>query len=1040
MSLRHPNVYSIPPGVQFLPTLVDAVLDGSLTGEPISADNPFGLADLTIYLPTRRAGRSLQQEFIRRAPSQTTLLPRIHTLGDLQENDTEFSLGSGMRQPQPEPVSSLHRRMKLSELLLQWIQNIGEDAQALYPDEGLTVPESVTDALWLAGDLTSLMDSLTLEEIDPAKLKSIATDEHAAWWKLTFEFLNVALEKWPDELAALDKSDPMVSRVEALNRQARLYLNQPPRGPVIAAGSTGSIPATARLLKTIAERDQGAVVLPGLDRDADGTVWSMLSGEREGPSTVSHPQFGLSRLLDHLGLDRASVHHIGPGLSSQQRQREQMVSRALLPAEATEQWAVAPSDSDEFDIGSGFDGVSLIEATTEAQEAQAIAVAIRDALEEPDVRIALITPDRVLARRVSAELRRFDIMVDDSAGVPLWRTPEGRFLRQLLSAAISPDDHINLASLLKNPLFIPEGHGPLAQDAVDAFELIVLRGQIERVGGQSFAGRLKRRRDQEQQSGHVPKAVARLSPTQWDEAEAIAIAIDDVVAAFQMPTLPGDEVALPHWAQQTSNLIDQTTAAQPGTNATNPTLHLIVEQLEELEISNTKVRCTAAEWVGTLEAAIGGDAVRSTIPTDGRVSVWGPLEARLQSVDVAVLGGLNEGTWPGTARNDPFLSRTMKREIGLDPPERRIGLSAHDFQMALGTAKVVLSRAKRIEHKPTIASRWLQRLLAVAGDKRAQVMHHRGQKYLQIAKHLDTAGPGKENPTPALTVRPAPRPPVEARPQSYSITEIETLIRDPYAVYARRVLDLAPLDALVRDADAREKGTLFHAILELYGKCGIPANEAQAIEWLKRAAREVFEQSTLPAATLAVWREGFDQMLPLFANWDAERSVNVQQSHFELSGSVEIGDNGTTLRGRADRIDRMKDGSIALIDFKTGSNPTKQQANSLLAPQLPLEGAMVMRGAFREIEPAPVSELAYVRLRPAATLGVDRLGKSDTENLNDFCSEAWASLTELMNAYREASTPFVSRARPLRQSAFNGDYDHLARAREWSTAPDGESE
>jgi ATP-dependent helicase/nuclease subunit B len=209
---------------------------------------------------------------------------------------------------------------------------------------------------------------------------------------------------------------------------------------------------------------------------------------------------------------------------------------------------------------------------------------------------------------------------------------------------------------------------------------------------------------------------------------------------------------------------------------------------------------------------------------DPRIHIWGTLEARLQSVDLLILGGLDEGIWPAEARSDAWLSRRMRRDIGLSPPERRIGLAAHDFAQALAQPRVIITRADKRGGAPTVPSRWLQRLATLIGPARMKRLVNDGRHFVRLARQLDQVPQADVKPA----TRPQPKPPVAARPRELSITSIELLIRDPYAVYARRILQLEPLDPIGQRADLRMRGNLIHDALSEFTK-----------EWLTRSTRRM---------------------------------------------------------------------------------------------------------------------------------------------------------------------------------------------------------
>ncbi|HEY6633514.1 MAG TPA: double-strand break repair protein AddB, partial [Rhizobiaceae bacterium] len=444
-----------------------------------------------------------------------------------------------------------------------------------------------------------------------------------------------------------------------------------------------------------------------------------------------------------------------------------------------------------------------------------------------------------------------------------------------------------------------------------------------------------------------------------------------------------------------------------------------------------------SEWPEVMAALIGPEMVKPSRGAERRIAIWGALEARLQSVDTLVVGGLNEGSWPRRAEADRFMSRLMKSGLDLEPPERRIGQAAHDFTMALGTQRVILSRSARAGEAPAVPSRWLQRLTTFAGKEAVGAMSARGRKLLAWAGELDAGPPVK------FAARPQPRPPLAVRPARFSVTEIETLRRDPYAIYARRILRLRQLDPLVRDPGAAERGTLFHAILHRFAASGLDPREAEALDVLLAKGKECFAEAALPPDVEAVWWPRFQLLADEIVDWERERAGNVTQRIAEArASSTTVGSSEVTLSGYADRVDVLREGLADILDYKTGSSPSKGQAHTLLAPQLALEGALLRRGAFKELGALDPADLAFVRLKAngevqhETILEHDRKAKSAVE----LSEEAWARLEQLLLHYRDPTTGYLSRALPFREAEVDGEYDHLARVLEWSAGGAGEGE
>jgi ATP-dependent helicase/nuclease subunit B len=414
---------------------------------------------------------------------------------------------------------------------------------------------------------------------------------------------------------------------------------------------------------------------------------------------------------------------------------------------------------------------------------------------------------------------------------------------------------------------------------------------------------------------------------------------------------------------------------------------------------------------------------------DVRVHIYGPLEARLQSIDRIVLGGLNETTWPPETRSDPWLSRPMRRQLGLDPPERRIGLSAHDFAQALGMSQVVLSRAQKLAGAPTVTSRFVQRIAALVGKDDWKQVVQRGATYVALARALDE--PAEVKPA----TRPAAKPPVAARPTRLSVTAVEDWLRDPYTIYARNILNLQPLDLVDTPPGARDRGTVIHGAIGDYTKAFAAAPPADAVAELIRLGEERFKPLADYPEAKAFWWPRYLRIARWFAHWDLSRRHGLGALHAEIRGELKfpVGQREFTLSGVADRIERRSDGSYAIIDYKTGQARTEKQVRTGLAPQLTLEAAILRASGFGNVAPGAVSEIAYITVRGGEPPGIPcridfRQGTPD-----EHAAHALTRLKALAADFENPDTPYYSLVHPMWKTHY-GDYDHLARVKEWSLA------
>lgn len=1033
MTGSSPRVFSIPPGVRFLPTLAEALLSGEIVPAFRPGDDPLELADATIYVPTRRAARALRSAFVDRAGGRAAILPVIRALGEVDEAEAAFDEVGPADPDLPPPIDPVERLLLIAPLVRAWKGRLPAHVAALF-SEDVVIPASSADAVWLARDLAALMDEIETEGSDWTKLGELVTGNLAGWWQVTLDFLEIVTAAWPKLLEERGRSNPAAHRSAKIRAEARRLARNPPRGPVVAAGSTGSIPATAELLSVISRLERGAVVLPGLDRAIDARSWAAIGKATPPPSVFGHPQYGLSRLIGKIGMAREDVAEIGAPPSAL-AMRAAILNEALRPAETTDLWAESRASLEGPAAIDALRGISLLEAANERDEAIAVAIALRLAVAEPGRTAALVTGDRNLARRVSAELLRFGIRADDSGGTPLINSAPATLAGLMLQAVFRPGDPVPVLALLKHPL-LGLGMGRSAvRGAAETIELVALRGGTGRPDIAALPDMFEDRLRGLSADARPPFWLARISTRRLSDAREVLgrlrKALEPLIRERGNSSLPLTDllhptvVALEELGRGAEGDVTELYAGDAGEK--------LASFLRSLLAAESGFACGADEWPDVMTALLAPEIVKPAAGGDGRVSIWGALEARLLSVDTLVLGGLNEGSWPRRAEADRFMSRMMKSGLELEPPERRIGQAAHDFMMALGTEKVILSRASRAGDAPAVASRWLQRLLTYIGPDHAARLRKGGEDYLAYARMIDEGGRAAE------FARPDHAPPLEARPRRFSVTEIETLRRDPYAVYARRVLDLAPLDPLIRDPGAAERGTLFHDILNRFVRSGTDPMAGDARDALLAAGRAAFADAALPDDIAAVWWPRFLAMVDNLVAWERGRGHDTLSRHSEVRAEPRpVAATGVTLSGYADRIDLLTGGFADILDYKTGMTPSKGQAHTLLAPQLALEGALLRRGAFVAIGAKTPAKLAHVRLRANGEVEEESIleFRRQIRSADDLAEEAWQRLERLLDYYNIASTGYLSRALPFREGETDGDYDHLARVLEWSAGGD----
>jgi ATP-dependent helicase/nuclease subunit B len=1026
-----PNVFTIPPGVPFLDTLVAALLDGRLIEGFVPRD-PFELADVTLYLPTRRAARAIRDSFLS-AVGRPVLLPRIRALGDLDEDDLALD---GLELAElPPAISVTERQLVLTKLVLGWSGALVRAAAGL-PGEELVVPSSPADAARLAAALGSLIDQVGTEPDAWAGLFSGLPADLARYWEITLEFLKIATQAWPQHLAERGLIDPGVRRDRLIRMEAVRLASFGSHAPTVAAGSTGSVPATADLLAAIARLPNGAVVLPGLDQTLDIASFAEIGPSEREPAGAGHPQYGLKKLLDTLGLRREAAQPFD--LTDKTAiSRNRFVSEAMRPAATTERWSETPTLA-ESEKAEAVAEIAIVEAANEREEALAVAVILRQAIEKPGQVAALVTPDRGLALRVAVELKRWGTEVDDSAGTPLVKTPPGVLAWLVAEVALGGAEVNALLALLKHPLAAFSLPGHETRRAARALERAVLRGPRLRPGlaalRHAVATAAEVREGGAAAERRSTQAARWLSRADWARATDLAARAEAALQPLER-LAGGRSVGLPELVAAHEAALRAVARDQHGRS------ELPAEAGEALTRAFEDLRASADAgpdiaprgYPGLFAALVERAIVRNRGGLDPRIHILGALEARLQAFDMVVLGGLNEGTWPGQTRLDPLLSRPMRAALALEPQERRIGLAAHDFAQALGHPVVWLTRADRENGEPRVASRWLQRLTAYAGTDLAAAMRARGDIILDLARRLDR--PARLD--PPRRPRPSPRP--ELRPRRLSVTEIETLIRDPYAVYARHVLKLRPFEPLAKPPDAAERGTLIHDVLEQFVR-ERPRGpfDAEARTRLLVIGSEAFAAFEEFPEIATLWWPRFERIARWFVGVEAGRE-DVVERLVEGKGSLALTED-LELSTRADRLDRLADGRLSIVDYKTGTPPSADEVLSL-SPQLPLEALIARAGGFENVAAAEIAGLQYYRLsgrgeggevasrgeRPAS-------GRKPAVTLPEALAATERRLAELVAYFARREAEYLSRKIPRAGRVFAGDYDHLARIAEWSVA------
>jgi ATP-dependent helicase/nuclease subunit B len=977
------NLATIAAGTPFLPAL-------AAWWSARAAGDPARLADGIFLLPTRRAARELRLAFLAQGDGTPLLLPRITAIG--APDEAPLALAGALSLP--DAVSPERRLAVLTRMIL-----------ALRGANG--APETADRAWLLAIELASLLDEAARAEVDlAAALPQAVGPDLAQHWDVTLRFLSIVTEAWPNFLAEEGLIDVALRQLALIAAQAEAWAQAPPAMPVIAAGATGAIATVARLLRVVAGLPDGLVVLPGLDLDMDEESWAALDD--------SHPQSGMRGLLAAMGARRDDVRPFPHSSAAAANDaRRETLSLALLPGAAIGRWREARPHLPE--------GLSLLTPADQQEEATAIALILRQALEEPGARAALVTPDRALAGRVAAEMLRFGIVADDSAGEALGETPPAVLLRLLATAMEAGLTPVRLLALLKHPLCAAGLTPADCRAAARMLEAAALRGPapppgltaLRGEGSDAFLDRLET---------CLAPLLALPDPAPADRQLRALIEAGEALAAT--PTAEGAAILWSH--EEGEALAEKLTALLPA-------LALLPAQ-------------PLAVLPGLLQAALSGEAVRTrrALRARGgtehpRVFIWGLLESRLLHAETIVLGGLVEGVWPQAAEPGPWMNRAMRAKVGLPSPEEAVGQSAHDFVSASCAARhAVLSVPQKRNRAPAVPCRWVTRLTALLSGQTLSLPVHPATAWARALDRPDGA------PVPARP--PAPRPDVRLRPRRLSVTEIETWLADPYAIHAKHILALRKLDPIEEAADRADYGRVVHAALAEFFKRNGEVWPADAPAQLRADMDAALRDRSFRPALAAWWRPRLHRI----ADWVAEaegvrrdRLGNPTLVKAEHQGAWEIEAPAGVFQlvARADRIDRTYKGGIAILDYKTGTVPAPKAVRLGLAPQLPLQAAMAMNGGFGADLGGPPAEIAYWKISGGHEAGCEtRLCKprnddaeSEAAAVREAALQAAQGFCALVARFDNSDEPYRSQPWPGAAPRFS-DYAGLARAGEWEQA------
>ena len=954
------KIYNIPLSCGFVDVLAQHFLK-SCQGRLLD------LAEMVVLLPNRRACQSLKEAFIRKNGLNPTLLPQMRPLADIEEDELLLSSRESAKAllELPPAISPEERQMLFIKIIMS------------KPAEFGLRKISLNQAAFLAKELGKLIDMSDSLQLGFSALENLAPEEYAAHWQETLKFLKIITAYWPAILKERNVCDAAWRRNRLLEIQCAAWRKNPPAEKIVIAGSSAAFPAMKNLVKTVLSLPQGEVFLHGLDKFLDEESWKAID--------ESHPQYELKELLDYLEFDRRDVPDF---VAPQMPEKEKLATEAMRPAKTTDLWRQLRPNSIKVE------NLQFLDCQDIRSEALAIALKMRETLEHPGKTAALVTTDRNLSRRVASELKRWNIIIDDSAGRPLLQSPPAIFLRLILSAVKSNFAAADFLSLLKHPLCLAGYPAAEIRDLTRRFEIYNLRKKKNHPDLESFSLSVKEKmRPLFEAFSQGSVTLSSLLQEHLKAAEALA-ASENKSGAENL-WRGEDGAALAAFFNNLAAAATVLDSVEPG------------------------------EYPGLLDALLSGQTVRARYGMHPRLKILGPIEARLQHFDLTIIGEVNEGSWPQTASADPWMSRPMKKEFGFPLPERAVGVSAHDFSELLCAPDVIISRAERVMGTPMVKSRWKLRLETVL--KALEIPPHELQNdaYAYYAESLDL--PQKYEPISA----PRPCPPLEARPRKLSVSAIELWMRDPYSIYAKYILKLKPLEDLDADLTMADFGSVMHAVLEEFNNKHPGAYPANAREELLEAGYKYFKEMHLSSEKTAFWLPKFEAGIDWVIKQEEQYRQGILKVHNEVEGAFnfEAAGGTFTLTAKADRIDETTGGKLNIIDYKTGRARSAKEVSAGFSPQLPLEGLIAREGGFPGINAADIDSLIYWPLGKKPVIIKENTQKDIDKNFEN--------LQSLVSVFDFASTPYNSRPNPKKVPEYS-DYEHLARVKEWSVSGDND--
>lgn len=994
-SLQKSNIFSIPPTQPFLDCLASNLLNEY-------QNNLDELADILILLPTRRTCRNLQNSFLRISKGKSLLLPKIQPIGDVDAQELSLSLPNNHIFELAPSISTIKRQLLISKLIA-----------AKKPEQSGGIEQD----LGLAQALAQLIDEIHTEDLDFKNLPQIVEKQEVAeHWQITLSFLEIISVYWPQILGQFGYSDASQYRNILLSTLNQYWQENLPSYPVIMAGSTASIPAVSNLAKTIASMPKGKIILPGLDKYMNQSAWDNLE---EG-----HPQATLKNLLNSLNTNRNDVVDFSIQ-NKNQTTRLKFISNVMLPAVNTDQWS--DKEDEEFkallynDIEKN---IFQYQCDNLQEEADLIALILRETLEDSIKTACVITTNRALSRRIIQRCKMWDIILDDTAGQNLKDTPLGQYLDFSLSIFTTNFDSISLLRFLKHDYTKINTIQNFRQKVRD-LEINLLRGKPIHNG---FEGLFDRYHSLMKSDNYKKPSEDTLL-----FLEDLKENLNSFIEFFKEKEIHFNQILKAHLELSAHFFGYENTTLWSG--EAGKAASELFSEIQEFGDDIGKI--TITDYQEIINHFVSGITIRPKFGTHPRVQILGQIEGRMVQADRVILAGLNEGSWPKDPGHDPWMSRPMREKFGLPSPERSITLSSHDFTQAFCAPEVYLTRSIKLDGAPTVPSRWLERMRTYLEALNINVDILNNGQHLNYLSHLDNV----EEIIPIN--RPAPCPPLSARPTQLSVTYIDRWMQDPYSIYAKKVLKLEKLAPLNEAADAADKGIIFHDILHRFNKKYPKYLSDKSVDDFVTIALETLSDHQEISQSLSFWKPRLINFAKNYIEFEKNWRQQNQLITAEIIGKIDFNSTENIdfiLTARVDRIDRHADGNYAIIDYKSGGQYSYTDLKTGALSQLPLEGLILTQGNYENLnnKDKKAGYLGYWKIENSKQSIVEIKTKSFDETHNSI-EETKIGLINLITTYQNPETAYLAIPDLNNAPRFN-DYAYLERVLEWAALDDNEFE